>query len=114
MRVDESEDLICCCSDIILVFHVFLFESTLVHISENNASEKEVMGSQDSQMKIVRGDFGYIIEDVPHFSDYIPNLPTYPNPLRSNTAYLDVKSVWEIASLKNFIKGVSRFQDSSK
>ena len=26
-------------------------------------------------MKIVRGDFGYILEDVPHFNDYIPNLP---------------------------------------
>ncbi|KAG5018823.1 hypothetical protein AAZX31_06G084600 [Glycine max] len=45
----------------------------------------------DSQMKIVHGDAGYILEDVPHFADYIPNLPTYPNPLRSNPAYSVVK-----------------------
>ncbi|CAI9784743.1 unnamed protein product [Fraxinus pennsylvanica] len=27
------------------------------------------------QPKIVSGDFGYILEYVPHFSDYIPHLP---------------------------------------
>ncbi|CAL0327314.1 unnamed protein product [Lupinus luteus] len=41
----------------------------------------------DSHMKIVHGDYGYILEDVPHFTDYISNLPTYPNPLRLNPAY---------------------------
>ncbi|RDX87757.1 ATP-dependent 6-phosphofructokinase 3 [Mucuna pruriens] len=45
----------------------------------------------DSQLKIIHGEAGYILEDVPHFSDYIPNLPTYPNPLRSNPAYSVVK-----------------------
>ncbi|KAI9106875.1 hypothetical protein K1719_022403 [Acacia pycnantha] len=49
------------------------------------------MGSNDSGMKIVHGEAGFILEDVPHFSDYIPNLPTYPNPLRSNPAYSVVK-----------------------
>lgn len=29
----------------------------------------------DLQPKIVSGDFGYILEDVPHLSDYIPDLP---------------------------------------
>ncbi|KAE9603791.1 hypothetical protein Lal_00002337 [Lupinus albus] len=45
----------------------------------------------DSKMKIVHGAAGYILEDVPHFTDYIPDLPTYPNPLRSNPAYSVVK-----------------------
>ncbi|KAK7311748.1 hypothetical protein RJT34_10079 [Clitoria ternatea] len=45
----------------------------------------------DSQLKIVHGEAGYILEDVPHFSDYIPNLRTFPNPLRSNPAYSVVK-----------------------
>ncbi|BAT78376.1 ATP-dependent 6-phosphofructokinase 6-like [Vigna umbellata] len=45
----------------------------------------------DSQLKIVHGDAGYILEDVPHFTDYILNLPMYPNPLRSNPAYSVVK-----------------------
>ncbi|MED6192119.1 ATP-dependent 6-phosphofructokinase 3 [Stylosanthes scabra] len=49
------------------------------------------MASTDSNLKIVHGEAGYVLEDVPHFSDYIPNLPTYPNPLRSNPAYSVVK-----------------------
>ncbi|XP_071730342.1 ATP-dependent 6-phosphofructokinase 3-like [Rutidosis leptorrhynchoides] len=44
-----------------------------------------------SQMKVETGDAGYVLEDVPHLTDYIPNLPTYPNPLRSNPAYSVVK-----------------------
>lgn len=37
------------------------------------------MASNDSdlQMKIIYGDVGYILEDVPHFTNYIPNLPIY-------------------------------------
>ncbi|KAI4337529.1 hypothetical protein L6164_015933 [Bauhinia variegata] len=49
------------------------------------------MGSGDPHMKIIHGEAGYILEDVPHFSDYIPNLLTYPNLLRSNPAYSVVK-----------------------
>ncbi|KAK4483644.1 hypothetical protein RD792_010845 [Penstemon davidsonii] len=41
--------------------------------------------------KIVTGEFGYTLEDVPHLSDYIPNLPTYPNPLQDNPAYSVVR-----------------------
>ncbi|CAH9074290.1 unnamed protein product [Cuscuta europaea] len=42
-------------------------------------------------MKVVKGEFGYVLEDVPHLTDYISDLPTYPNPLRSNPAYSVVK-----------------------
>lgn len=52
----------------------------------SNLSE-EVVIMVDSQKKIVTGDAGYILEDVPHFTDYIPDLPTYPNPLKDNPAY---------------------------
>ncbi|XP_022754930.1 ATP-dependent 6-phosphofructokinase 3-like isoform X2 [Durio zibethinus] len=41
--------------------------------------------------KIVTGPGGYVLEDVPHLSDYIPDLPTYPNPLQDNPAYSVVK-----------------------
>ncbi|XP_055834895.1 ATP-dependent 6-phosphofructokinase 3-like [Solanum dulcamara] len=37
--------------------------------------------------KIVMGDDGYVLEDVPHLFDYIPNLPTYPNSLQDNPSY---------------------------
>ncbi|KAK6941433.1 Phosphofructokinase domain, partial [Dillenia turbinata] len=45
----------------------------------------------NSPKKIVNGDGGFILEDVPHLSDYIPDLPTYPNPLQDNPAYSVVK-----------------------
>ncbi|KAF8036405.1 hypothetical protein BT93_C2194 [Corymbia citriodora subsp. variegata] len=45
----------------------------------------------DSSKKIVTGDAGYVLEDVPHFSDYIPDLPTYSNPLQDHPAYCVVK-----------------------
>ncbi|KAG8471821.1 hypothetical protein CXB51_036435 [Gossypium anomalum] len=44
-----------------------------------------------SKPKIVDGPGGYVLEDVPHLTDYIPDLPTYPNPLQDNPAYSVVK-----------------------
>ncbi|CAI0543668.1 unnamed protein product [Linum tenue] len=41
--------------------------------------------------KIVNGDYGYVLEDVPHLTDYLPNLPTHSNPLQDNPAYSVVK-----------------------
>lgn len=47
--------------------------------------------SDMAKKKIVTGDAGYILEDVPHFSDYLPNLPSYSNPLQDNPSYSVVK-----------------------
>ncbi|KAI4386986.1 hypothetical protein MLD38_004855 [Melastoma candidum] len=41
--------------------------------------------------KIVEGPAGYVLEDVPHLCDYIPQLPIYPNPLQDNPSYSVVK-----------------------
>ncbi|CAA6666077.1 unnamed protein product [Spirodela intermedia] len=41
--------------------------------------------------KLLQGDNGYVLEDVPHLSDYIKDLPTYSNPLQNNPAYSVVK-----------------------
>ncbi|PKA57218.1 6-phosphofructokinase 3 [Apostasia shenzhenica] len=41
--------------------------------------------------KIVEGPAGYVLEDVPHLTDYIPDLPNFPNPLQDNPAYSAVK-----------------------
>ncbi|XP_047971762.1 ATP-dependent 6-phosphofructokinase 6-like [Salvia hispanica] len=49
------------------------------------------MATTNFQMKVTEGQLGYVLQDVPHITDYIPNLPTYPNPLRSNPAYSVVK-----------------------
>ncbi|KAL3363642.1 hypothetical protein AABB24_012745 [Solanum stoloniferum] len=51
----------------------------------------EVTNSQQQKKKIVIGDDGYVLEDVPHLSDYIPNLLTYTNPLQHNPSYSVVK-----------------------
>ncbi|CAH9145651.1 unnamed protein product [Cuscuta epithymum] len=41
--------------------------------------------------KSITGEAGFVLEDVPHLSDYIPDLPTYPNPLQDNPSYAVVK-----------------------
>jgi len=47
------------------------------------------MGSSpNSKPKIVRGSAGYILEDVPHLTDYIPDLPVCPPRRRSNNSSL--------------------------
>ncbi|KAI3447070.1 hypothetical protein Pfo_003735 [Paulownia fortunei] len=60
--------------------------------SRNGFLKLTAMGSESHSMpKIVTGDFGYTLEDVPHLSDYIPDLPTHPNPLQDNPAYSAVR-----------------------
>ncbi|EOY30586.1 hypothetical protein QUC31_020191 [Theobroma cacao] len=46
---------------------------------------------ENSKPKVVTGPGGYVLQDVPHLSDYIADLPTYPNPLQDNPAYSVVK-----------------------
>lgn len=36
----------------------------------------------------------FLLEDVPHLSDYIPDLPTYPDPLQNNPSYSVVKQYY--------------------
>lgn len=59
----------------------------LVHLSIFIAMESNGI----SEQKIITGDSGYILQDVPHLTDYIPDLPTYSNPLQDNPAYAVVK-----------------------
>ncbi|KAK4837315.1 hypothetical protein QYF36_004502 [Acer negundo] len=56
-----------------------------------SSSRVNMVDSENSERKIVNGDAGYVLEDVPHLSDYIPDLPTYPNPLQDNHSYSVVK-----------------------
>ncbi|KAK3220038.1 hypothetical protein Dsin_014008 [Dipteronia sinensis] len=51
------------------------------------SSRVNMVDFENSERKIVTGDSGYVLEDVPHLSDYIPDLPTYPNPLQDNHSY---------------------------
>ncbi|KAI3917676.1 hypothetical protein MKW98_021438 [Papaver atlanticum] len=61
--------------------------------NSRSLSSKNLTASK-FQPKIVKGDGGYVLEDVPHFTDYISaddDLRTYPNPLQDNPAYAVVK-----------------------
>ncbi|WOL20545.1 hypothetical protein Cni_G29350 [Canna indica] len=54
-------------------------------------SVKDMGSLAGPEKKIVEGKLGYVLEDVPHFTDYLPDLPNYPNPLQDNPAYSVVK-----------------------
>jgi 6-phosphofructokinase 1 len=41
--------------------------------------------------KLVGGGGGYVLEDVPHLTDFLPQLQSYPNPLQDHPAYSVVK-----------------------
>ncbi|OVA12457.1 Phosphofructokinase domain [Macleaya cordata] len=47
--------------------------------------------SSSSSSDFICCENGYVLEDVPHLTDYISDLPTYPNPLQDNPAYSVVK-----------------------
>ncbi|CAM8936223.1 unnamed protein product [Rhodiola kirilowii] len=55
------------------------------------ASTRAAPMTSNSSVKVVQGEAGYVLQDVPHFTDYIPDLPTYLNPLQTNPAYSVVK-----------------------
>nr|XP_023921035.1 ATP-dependent 6-phosphofructokinase 3-like [Quercus suber] len=59
--------------------------------NSNSNSISNSNSNSSSKPKIVTGSAGYVLEDVPHLTDYIPHLPTYSNPLQDNPAYSVVK-----------------------
>ncbi|KAL8138204.1 hypothetical protein V2J09_004205 [Rumex salicifolius] len=42
------------------------------------------------EVKFVHGSAGYVLDDVPHLTDYLSDLPFYSNPLEKNPAYAGV------------------------
>ncbi|KAK4796149.1 hypothetical protein SAY86_028475 [Trapa natans] len=39
-------------------------------------------------------DDGFVLEDVPHLTNFLPDLPSYPNPLQKSNAYAIVKQTF--------------------
>ncbi|KMZ63705.1 6-phosphofructokinase [Zostera marina] len=54
-------------------------------MSENVENDGDYFG------KIVVGDDGFVLQDVPHLTDYISDLSTHTNPLQHNKSYSSVK-----------------------
>ncbi|KAM6582054.1 hypothetical protein CsatB_009056 [Cannabis sativa] len=47
-----------------------------------------------SQSSNQAADNGFVLEDVPHLTNFLPDLPTYPNPLQKSQAYAIVKQTF--------------------
>ncbi|WVZ96860.1 hypothetical protein U9M48_042443 [Paspalum notatum var. saurae] len=47
--------------------------------------------AKPAKKKLAGGCAGYVLEDVPHLTDYLPELKSYPNPLQDHPAYSVVK-----------------------
>ncbi|CAO2166322.1 unnamed protein product [Urochloa humidicola] len=76
------------------------FSATCVRISRDsypnlralrNASSATLHDEDAAFVKLDEGDFGYVLDDVQHLTDYLPDLPTFPNPLQDHPAYSTVK-----------------------
>ncbi|XP_066312507.1 ATP-dependent 6-phosphofructokinase 6-like isoform X1 [Miscanthus floridulus] len=76
------------------------FSATCVRISRDsypnlralrNASTMALHDDDAAFVKIEEGDYGYVLDDVPHLTDYLPDIPTFPNPLQDHPAYSTVK-----------------------
>lgn len=81
--------LLTSCTIILIIFNRNNNNSQKIR---EEGKQKERMGTgEDKMMKVEKGEYGYVLEDVPHLTDYISDLPTFPNPLRFNPAYSVVK-----------------------
>ncbi|XP_019240544.1 PREDICTED: ATP-dependent 6-phosphofructokinase 4, chloroplastic isoform X2 [Nicotiana attenuata] len=61
----------------------------LVRLRAESVTPTESNGSVDKY-----GDDDFIVEDVPHLTDFLPDLPSYPNPLKRSQAYAIVKETF--------------------
>lgn len=43
---------------------------------------------------MAEADDGFVLEDVPHLTNFLPDLPSYPNPLKKSQAYAIVKQTF--------------------
>ncbi|KAG8067409.1 hypothetical protein GUJ93_ZPchr0005g15331 [Zizania palustris] len=55
------------------------------------APAKKASAKPAAKKKLAGGSGGYVLEDVPHLTDYLPNLQSFPNPLQNHPAYSVVK-----------------------
>ncbi|CAK9324661.1 unnamed protein product [Citrullus colocynthis] len=59
-------------------------------MDHNGGNGRDTPGDSVSEI-LTRGDLHYVLEDVPHLTEYLPGLPAHPNPLQDNHAYASVK-----------------------
>ncbi|XP_071929772.1 ATP-dependent 6-phosphofructokinase 4, chloroplastic-like isoform X2 [Coffea arabica] len=53
-----------------------------------------VKSQSSSEITNDNDDHGFVLEDVPHLTSFLPDLPSYPNPLKYSQAYAIVKNTF--------------------
>ncbi|PIN05038.1 Pyrophosphate-dependent phosphofructo-1-kinase [Handroanthus impetiginosus] len=61
-------------------------------ISRQNCSIKDQASTDGAANVTEEHNDDFILEDVPHLTDFLPDLPSYPNPLKKSQAYAVVKT----------------------
>ncbi|KAK9291670.1 hypothetical protein L1049_019619 [Liquidambar formosana] len=56
-------------------------------VRAQNCNNSPIQENSDSSFS----DDGFVLEDVPHLTHFLPDLPSYPNPLQKSQAYAIVK-----------------------
>ncbi|KAI9160710.1 hypothetical protein LWI28_010873 [Acer negundo] len=74
------------------VFHSLNFDS-------RNFQRKLLVSRQNQRIRAqvsdqIVNDHGFVLEDVPHLTNFLPDLPSYPNPLQKSQAYAIVKKTF--------------------
>ncbi|KAK1577114.1 hypothetical protein Q3G72_019085 [Acer saccharum] len=74
------------------VFHSLNFDS-------RNFQRKLLVSRQNQRIRAqvsdqIVNDDGFVLEDVPHLTNFLPDLPSYPNPLQKSQAYAIVKKTF--------------------
>ncbi|KDO40000.1 hypothetical protein CISIN_1g0094442mg, partial [Citrus sinensis] len=76
------------------VFHKFNFDSRNFEIKPlvSRQNRPVVVAVRSSNQKVHND--GFVLEDVPHLTNFLPDLPSYPNPLKKSQAYAVVKQTF--------------------
>ncbi|XWS47709.1 hypothetical protein CRYUN_Cryun13aG0007400 [Craigia yunnanensis] len=86
-------------------FSTFLFKSQSPSIRCSNFKsrnysylKKQLISRQNfpirAQVSDQTVDDGFVLDDVPHLTNFLPDLPSYPNPLQNSQAYAIVKQTF--------------------
>ncbi|KAL5744153.1 hypothetical protein ACOSP7_027010 [Xanthoceras sorbifolium] len=74
------------------VFHCLNFASRNFRIKPLISRQNQRIRAQVSDQSV--NDDGFVLEDVPHLTNFLPDLPSYPNPLQKSQAYAIVKQTF--------------------
>jgi 6-phosphofructokinase 1 len=80
-----------CYFGIYVVVSGILQDALLRALVRKDTVDLPILSRMDCATKEFSGDGGAVLEDVPHLTDWLPNLPTYKNPLKHHPAYAAVR-----------------------